>query len=330
MTTRLRILAALLVTVLASLSLPASPGMAAADAAEPALWEHVTVVLKDGWRHRDVAVAADPHGAGLWIRRADGAERLVPRHQVASIHDAAGHDVTAAILAGEEPPPSPPRSGAAPPPPPVAGERAPTPAPRWGEFAAPADPPAATRPAVSGAGAGPGPGDSPLFSVALGAEAGFATGEGDWYEGFEPSWGVGGRLRLTTHERTYLGLGVRHQTLGVEDLISGGDLDVDTRLLVIEGTVGWISRGEAGASRAYLELGAAMIDHEITVASGGLESTVDRTEGAFVGRVGVLVPVGETVAIDLGGTWYYKGLIFAENEPAGSLLGLQAGLTWYR
>ena len=312
---------------LAVAALMAAVSAAATEtASEPAAWRGVTVVLADGWRYRDVEVHPDRYGAGLWIRRADGAERLVPAEAVASIHDADGRDVTAAVLGAQSPPPASSR------PPGPAAPRSPEPGPGvepgWdgalvarGAGDARVGMPAAT---------GTDPGRAPLFAVALGAEAGFATGEGAWYEGFEPAWGVGGRLRLTTHERTYLGLGVRHQTLGVADVLAGGGVDVDTRLLVIEGTIGWISGGRPGASRAYLELGAAMIDHEITVAYEGAMASWDETAGAFVGRVGVLVPVGGNTAIDLGGTWYYKGLIFAEDEPAGSLLGLQAGLTWFR
>jgi hypothetical protein len=289
-----------------------SPG-AAADG-----WRGVTVLLDDGWRYREVAVSLDPRGAGLWVRREDGAERLVAPERIVAIYAASGEEITRQVLEGPLPPVRPPRETA-----PVRQQPSPpdgAAAVGWDGARAPErgrDPDAAwSHP------------DAALFKVAVGAEAGFAAAVGGWYEGFDPAWNFGARMRLTTHERTYLGLAVRHQDLG-----TGADygLDLDARLLVLEGTIGWMSRGRPGDARAYSELGAAFIESEVEIGMGDDYYADSRSDGSFVLRAGLLVPLGEGVALDLNGTWLYRGLIFTEDgEDEGSLLGLHAGLTFFR
>jgi hypothetical protein len=268
-------------------------------------WHHVTVILTDGWRHRGVTIQRDRHGAGLWLWRADGAQKLVPLERIASIYAADGAEITGAVLGGFPAPAAAPDADPPPPPAAPAGE-------------APDDPDV------------PGAATAGLFRVALGAEGGLASAAGDWYTGLGPGWGAGGRLRLTTHGSTYLGLGGRYQRLGVDGTPRAG-ADAHLDLLVLEATVGWVAPGAGDRSRPYLEMGAGMIEQSFTLTADGGQDTVRERHGSFVARAGVLVPLGGFIALDLGGTWNYKGLIFSDTgEADGSLLGVHLGLTWLR
>jgi len=316
-----------------------APAWAAAgggsDEAADAAWAGVTVLMQDGWRYRDVAVYLDPHGAGLWVRRADGAERLVAAGAVARIIDADGRIVTDQVLAGEAPP-----AGVRPGLPP-AGRREPAsraadgpPDVGWdgtrpGHVAtSEQDRPSATPTAAQDADP-----DPRAFRVALGLEGGFGLMAGDWYNGLDARWGAGARLRVTTHERTYLGLGVRYHDLELDrswvPVGTDDGVELGSSLLIIEATMGWASLPTDNGSRAYFELGAALVEHTLTAEYEGMEASESQQNGAFVARAGVLVPLGGALHLDLNGSWTYKGLIFSEPEEAsGSLLGVHAGLTW--
>jgi hypothetical protein len=302
--------------LLALLVLISSTLPTAAQLAPEGAWPGVTLLLQDGWRFRDVTVYLDADGAGLWILRTDGAERLVSPDQVARIIDGEGQDITQQVLGGLRSP----RTRSDTPPPlvqPYRQDPEPTGQLGWDGTYEPTDrtwpePPSKELP----------------FKLGLGVEGGFAMPAGDWYSGVEGSWFVGGKLRTVVHERSYFSLGARYQDLGSASLYPDGYSDFSAHILMLEATFGWMSpTSPRSRTLTYFELGVAMLQNEVQVSSGDDDYKASDSTGSFLLRTGVLMPLGQNTALDLGVSWSYRGLIFSDDyEPNGSILGAHLGV----
>jgi hypothetical protein len=149
------------------------------------------------------------------------------------------------------------------------------------------------------------------------------------YDMFEPSLSGGARLRIATAPQSYLGFGFRYQDYRLIDPI-GQFMQGDA--LIYDATFGWMSASTPTTATTYFELGAAYIDETFTLDAGDDDHptyTYEDQGGAFVMRSGVMLPFSSGMALDLGLSWIYKGLIFVdEGEPTGSLIGIHIGLTW--
>ena len=291
-------------------------------------WTGVTVLMDDGWRFREVSVALDSHGAGLWILRDDGAERLVSLESIDQILDADGEDVTRKVLDGV-PAPSADRRG-------VVAEARPPRSQDPDETAWDGARPPAHPVAAAGTRRTTQQGSLLPFKVALSLEGGGGMPTGDWYESMTESYAVGARLRIATEGRSYIGIGVRYQDLGLDmpDYVLADDevleVDLSAHVMMYEVTFGVLSTPvRPGATFSYIELGAAYQTNVVEADAAGLNISVSEDSGAFLMRGGVLIPVGQAASLDIGASWAYKGLIFSDtNEADGSLIGLHLGLVW--
>ncbi len=299
----------ILTTILSILVLLAGACPVAGQTIPDDAWTNVTVLLVDGWRYRDVTVYLDEFGAGMWLLRGDGAERLVPAGRVMQIVGPDGDDITAIVMSGQSPP------GGAPPPVQQPGWAGKPTTEGWDEAIVPAaqqasDPELEIRP----------------FKLAFTLEGGYGFPMSGRYEAYEPSWSAGARLRIGTSHRSYLGLGYRYQDLGTRNRYAN---TYDSNLDIYEGSFGWMNGAPGNRPRSYFELGAAFIQRKVSFTTDEDMYRYSQNEGAFLVRGGVLIPFGEGFGLDLGCSWTYKALIFTdEHEPTSSLLSLHLGLTW--
>jgi hypothetical protein len=273
----------------------------------------VTVLLADGWRYRDATVSLDKLGAGLWVLRNDGAERLVPIDRVTRIVGPDGLDITGRVFSGERGP------GIAVLPPEQADA----------VVAAPAELPLAWDGAAAPAATAALAATERLMKLAFTLEGGWGSPFGDWFGGNETSWSAGARLRIGTVNRSYLGVGARYQHF--ESSVFGHG-DEQRHAMVYEGTFGWMSRPSAGGTTGYLELGGALL--RTVVDYSDLEDRPDHSHtastGAFVLRAGLMVPLGGAISLDMGGSAVFRGLLFKpDDEEEAALLALHLGLTWH-
>ena len=53
------------------------------------------------------------------------------------------------------------------------------------------------------------------------------------------------------------------------------------------------------------------------------------SSGAFLVRGGVMLPINQTVALDLSASASLRSMLFkSDDEPSAALLGVHVGLTW--
>jgi len=298
------LLALSLVVMLAGLTLAAVP---VED--NGVRFDGVTVLLKDGWRYRNVTLYRDSLGAGIWMVRSDGAERLLDQEQISRVVDTAGNDITPQVLFGASrpivtPPPIEKESA-------VDWDGAYTPTPVVEETE--------TRPTRP-------------FRHAFGIEGGIGMPAGLWYEGLEKSWLAGARLRLGVHENSYIALGGRYQDLGLDRIYDHAfnSYKATTHLEIYDFCFG-VTDEEAGRNQTttYFEMGAALVHSEFKLEYQGNSEVHTKDYGSFVFRAGVLTPLSPSMGLDFGFTWLYKGMIFSsDDEVRGSVLSLSLGLNW--
>jgi len=278
-------------------------------------WPGVTVLLDDGWRFRDVTVYRDAKGAGFWVLREDGAERLVAADRIASVVGPDGADLTDRVLAGERGPgrATGPATGSA-------TVAAPAPA-------APAASPVQESPPDPPREAVPSEQESGPMLLAFTVESGWGMPDGDWFGGQTADWSAGARLRVGTVQSSYLALGARFQQFGGPE---GGATEAPEDAAVYEFTFGWLSSSAPTGARLYLELGVGLIQNRyLRDEAGGIVVRRTDSSGAFVGRGGLMVPWFGAISLDLGASVAYRGLLFKrDDEPAATLPALHLGLTW--
>jgi len=291
-----------------------STSQAAVPMEDTGTFQGVTVLLKDGWRYRNVTITRDGQGAGFWMLRDDGAERLLDMDQITRVVDAAGNDITAQVLFGaSRPTTSPPVTT----PPPTEEPKV-----DWDGAYMPT-------PAIEEVEEGP----VRPFRHAFGLEGGLGMPAGQYYEGLDKSWLVGARLRIGIHENNYIVLGGRYQDLGLEMMDTSGyinNYEVSSHLEIYDFCFG-VTNEEAGRNQtaSYFEMGAALVHSEFEINWDGHSSTYSKDYGSFVFRAGMLTPLSPSMGLDFGFTWLYKGMIFSEDdEPRGSILSLSLGLNW--
>ena len=299
----------ILTILLVSLLILAAPVLALAQSVPDGAWAGVTVVLSDGWRYRDITAYLDAKGAGLWVLRQDGAERLVAIDRISRIFGPDGDEVTDRVLGGL---PGPQVQAAAPvvtPPPVQDDDRV-----GWDGAVISDQPVVQLKP----------------FKIALTLEGGYGLPTGQWYDGLDPSWSAGTRLRIGTVNRSYLGFGFRYQDYGIDLPQGAGDeFSVEAHTLIYDLTFGWMSPAASNGTMTYFELGAALLRNETNVVYGDENYRYTDGHGAFLVRGGLMLPVSRASSLDLGFSWAYKGQIFNDGgEPGGSLIALHLGMTW--
>ena len=139
------------------------------------------------------------------------------------------------------------------------------------------------------------------FKIALTLEGGYGLPTGQWYDGLDPSWSAGTRLRVGTANRSYLGFGFRYQDYEI-DLPQGAsdEFSVAAHALIYDLTFGWMSPAAANGTMTYFELGAALLRNETSVVYEDQEYRYTDSHGAFLVRGGLLLPMSRASSLDLG------------------------------
>ncbi|HPF70957.1 MAG TPA: hypothetical protein PLQ13_09820, partial [Candidatus Krumholzibacteria bacterium] len=138
----------------------------------------------------------------------------------------------------------------------------------------------------------------------------------------------GGKERIT--------LGYQRQKGGSEEgtyYVDGiGDVSVSAEIHINEfqllaGTA--IGKTAPGAPFGYFEGGFVILHHVIsgTVSGYGSDSYSETKLGAQL-QLGGIIPVGKSVAFDLGVSAIVKSSLFSDDEAGGFILGLHAGLAY--
>jgi hypothetical protein len=308
---------------------------AAARLVVPERWERITVITVDGWEYPNVTVELVDAGQALRVTRADGARREFALAEIRELQDSIGRDVTAHVIPGwrgrpaEGPPPT--RTGP---------ERAAEPrgAPHDEPFVEVARSVASDNPAA----------DQPLlatrFAVALAGAAGYGKPLGRWFDGFGGGESYSGQLRLAVTGNVYIHGLYRYQRLPYE----GGEVALAPGLVTASGDLelrqllfglGFMPRrSDWRQAIPYLELGYGRTTHERAVGAPPPgadfeivgESDVSIDEPTVFAQVGVIMPLGREIALEMGVNAVHTGddlLRFGEDDASGTIVSGRLGLT---
>jgi hypothetical protein len=285
----------------------------------PPRWSGVTVVDVSGWEFRNVELVWVGEGQALQITRSDGAAKTFAPTDLQSVLDAAGADITAAVVSQRFAAGQPPFAATAP----VEAPQSPS---GYNEIGATAQ----IKPQTISELIAPR-----LFTFAFDAGAGYGGPVGDWYRGMDAGmlFAVGARIR--TGANAYVHLVFRTRGLGT---ISAYDYGIDAPIsvksrvseyLFMVGGHARLVEGRAVRSTGYMEAGGGLLRNTYDIDYLGSSSGSVNKVG-FAAQGGILLLLSDQVALDLCGSLNYKPGFFSNSESMGLLLGLQVGLMYYR
>lgn len=174
------------------------------------------------------------------------------------------------------------------------------------------------------------------FRTMVHAGVGYGFPAGDWYNELDEDLAFDLGVRLAAGDRTYVHILYIHQNLvsppftfyGEDELIYQATTDTKvSEFFFLVGTQ--VDRHREQGISGYLEGGPGVQKITGTVEFGGFETSASESNLAVGVRVGLLIPLGRTLAADLGADARIKpGIIVDEEEPGGVLWGVRAGLAY--
>ncbi len=174
------------------------------------------------------------------------------------------------------------------------------------------------------------------FRTMVHAGAGYGFALGDWYEGLEEDLAFDLGVRLAAGDRTYVHILYIHQNLvsplftfyGEDERIYQAATDTKvSEFFFLVGTQ--MDRHSEQGISGYIEGGPGVQKITGTVEFGGFETSASESDLALGVRVGLIIPLGRTLAADLGADGRIKpGIVIDQEEPGGILWGVRAGLAY--
>ncbi|MEN8143568.1 MAG: outer membrane beta-barrel protein [Gemmatimonadota bacterium] len=170
--------------------------------------------------------------------------------------------------------------------------------------------------------------------IQIDANGGVYVLGGDDFDGADA--GFGGEVGVIYNFPSGFGLGVagRRSTHNVDDPTGTGLLDTSFEIIGFLGVIRYEFPGQSSVT-PYVEGRAGLSDVTVEVSSGGVSAESGATGFEGAGVVGLGIPVGSKVSVDLSANFSYLdlgafelgGLSIPDTESTGSLIGFRAGFS---